>query len=389
VGSTRACLPSCSFGASNPGAIAVTVSGVKCTSRWGRALAVAIALAFGAAVVPLAAPGGAKAGCGPLGLSGCPTTTQPTVLAPVVTVGVAKRSGPRSLTVNGTVNPEGAATTYYFVVTNVSGNYLGQGTPTRDLAAGYSAEAVSGQVKVDPGESYKFTLEATNSAGNASVAGTQPVTMPTHPKFTIKLSARAIKLGGAFTILIGEGGTFDPIRPIDSYVAKAPYRRWVNTGTGQLDGRNRILVYPCPRLPQNDCAWLDRNFEIRADQGRYHSRGVEVYVYPSTFLDVVRENNNYSPYLDLTYLANVHRQKPPYPHPVVYFYGRSTAHGPFRRIGAVRMHARREYAAEQLVAKLRYYDKGSLYSLSCVRHQLVRDMGVPFTNRKCGSASIG
>jgi hypothetical protein len=358
-------------------------------SRWGRALAASVGCAFAGAVVALATPGGADAGCGPLGLSGCPTSPQPTIAAPVLTVGTPKRSGPRSLTVNGTVNPEGAATTYYFVVTDTSGNYLGQGTPTRDLAAGYSAEAVSAQVEVDPGESYKVTLDATNSAGNASVAGAQPVTMPTHPKFTVKVSAQAIKLGGTFTILIREGGAFDPLRPIDSYVAKAPYRHWVNTGTGQLDGRNRILVYPCPGQPQNGCAWLDRNFKIRADQGSYHSRPVRVFVFPFTYLGVVREKDNYSPWVDLTYSAEIHRAKPPYPHPVVYFYARATTHSRFERIGEVRMHAHRDSNDEQLVAKLRFRAPGSIYSLACTRHQIVRDMGVPFTDRRCGPPSIG
>lgn len=349
----------------------------------------AVALVFGAAVVALATPDGAKAGCGPLGLSPCPTTTQPTVAAPVLTIGTPKRAGPRSLLVNGTVNADGAATTYYFLVTDVSGSYLGQPTPTESLAAGDSAEAVSRRVKVEPGETYKVVLDAMNSAGSSSAAGAQPVTIPTHPKFTIKLSARAIKIGGEFSIVIHEGGVFDPYRPVDSYVAKAPYRRWFNTGTGQLDGRNRIQVYPCPGQPQNGCAWLDRNFEIRAGQGTHHSRAEQVYLYPLTSLTVVRENDNYSPYLDLTYTALVHRQKPPYPHPVVYFYGRATAHGALRRIGAVRIHARSEYPDAELIAKLRYRDTGSLYSFACVRHQLVRDMGVPFTNRFCGAPSIG
>ena len=67
--------------------------------------------------------------------------------------------GTRTATLNGTINPEGAATTYHWVYADASGEYLGDATPTERLPAGYSPQPISTPIAgLRPGVPYTVSL---------------------------------------------------------------------------------------------------------------------------------------------------------------------------------------------------------------------------------------
>ena len=107
------------------------------------------------------------------------TFTTPAVLPEVVTE-PASEVTTNSATLNGTVNPGGAATDYFFAY-GLTTNY-GSATPVGQLVAGTDVIAVSNGISgLLPGTLYHIRLTATNSAGAASGANltfTTPATLP-------------------------------------------------------------------------------------------------------------------------------------------------------------------------------------------------------------------
>jgi hypothetical protein len=264
-------------------------------------------------------------------------------------------------------------------------------TPDQVVPAGTTAVPISTRITgLIPGEAYDIDLEATNSAGQVTATQRVALTTPSHPVFTVRLSHDVIRLGQPFEVTVKEGGSYDSEQAVDAWIAKAPYRHWVDAGPATPTGRGRLFEYPCPPPNQYDggCSWLDRNFRVRVQQGSHRSRARHVYVYPNTVLTTEREKYNTSPYLDLTYSAGVHRTSGAYPREQVYFYSSPARHGPYTRVASVRLRARREYKAELLIARARIYSPQAVYTIACIPHQLFRDMGRPFRVRWCGSRRL-
>jgi phosphodiesterase/alkaline phosphatase D-like protein len=88
---------------------------------------------------------------------------------PTVVTGAASEIGPKKAVLNGTVNPRGQATTYYFEY----GPSAGYGTKTSTTSAGSGtsttsvAKTISG---LDPGREYHYRLVATNASGTSAGA---------------------------------------------------------------------------------------------------------------------------------------------------------------------------------------------------------------------------
>lgn len=347
------------------------------------------ALLHGAMALTLLAaftPWTADASCSPP-LSSCPA--QPG--RPVAAITAPSDVGPRSATLNGMINPEGAATSYHWVYADASGRYLGNATPTQTLPAGYSNQSISTPISgLRPGVSYTITLYASNSQGDVSTTRQSAFRTTSHPILSLAVSRRAIVIAKPFQVTVRVRGAYDPYGSVQIYIAKAPYRHWVKSGESGIQRDGRLTVDPCPAFSQLDggCPWLDRNFEVRAQMGSARSRVVRVYVYPYIVLITKRENYNASAFLDLTYSAIVHRTKGRYPDELVYFYSRPGRRGPFTRIATARLHPHRSYDSEQLLATARIFKPGSVYTLACIRHQLFRDMGRTYTNRRCGSPQL-
>jgi plastocyanin len=110
--------------------------------------------------------------------------------APAAVTGLATALSETQATLNGTVNPDGLATSYFFEW-GTGGSY---GQKTAELSAGedHSSHAVSATLSgLAPGETYDFRIVAKNSSGPSSIGGAQsfttvatPVTPPVTPPTT-------------------------------------------------------------------------------------------------------------------------------------------------------------------------------------------------------------
>ena len=92
------------------------------------------------------------------------TFTTSLAKAPVATTGAAGQIGPRDATVNGTVNPNGTSTTYWFQYgTTMS---YGLQTGIHNAGSGTSDRRVSGHLSgLAAGTTYHYRLVAQNAAG--------------------------------------------------------------------------------------------------------------------------------------------------------------------------------------------------------------------------------
>jgi hypothetical protein len=307
-----------------------------------------------------------------------------------VAVTAATGVGTRTATLTGTINPEGAVTTYHWLYIDALGRYGGSLTANETLPAVYSPQPVATPITgLTPGVTYTVTLVASNSAGDASAVMNPALTTASHPILTIGVSATSIAIGRAFQVFVRRAGDYDPYAAVDIYIAKAPYRHWVNVGQAASQVRGSLAAYPCPAHYQYvlGCAWLDRNFKIRAETGASQSPARLVYVHPFYAFTTARETD-ISPYLDLTYSATVHTTHGAYPRQAVYFYASRARNGPFTRVAIRPLRARPSYYSEQLIATARIHEPASVYTIACTRHQLFRDMGRRFVLRQCGAPRV-
>src|ERR1039458_4515463 len=97
------------------------------------------------------------------------TTNAPTAQAPTVTTGAASAITTTSATLGGTVNPNGANTTYIFLYgTNISLSGASQ-TGTYGIGAGTSTLTAAANIaSLSPNTLYYYQLRATNSVGTVS-----------------------------------------------------------------------------------------------------------------------------------------------------------------------------------------------------------------------------
>ena len=118
---------------------------------------------------------------------------------PSVVTGAASNIGPTSVTVAGTVNPHGLATTYLFEYGKTTS--YGSKTASKSAGSGTSSVAVSTTIaSLSPGTTYHYRIVATSTAGTSKGAdrsfktGTQSVTIA---------NARRIVVYGRSTTLSG------------------------------------------------------------------------------------------------------------------------------------------------------------------------------------------
>lgn len=96
------------------------------------------------------------------GADGILTTTA----APQVVTGPASNVMPTSATLNGTVDPSGRATTWYFEYGTTTG--YGNKTAVKDAGSGTGAASVSASISgLTPGRTYHYRLTATSDAGTS------------------------------------------------------------------------------------------------------------------------------------------------------------------------------------------------------------------------------
>jgi hypothetical protein len=131
---------------------------------------------------------------------------------PVISTGNATAITSTSATLNGMVNPEGQATTYYFEYGSTT-NY-GSQTPTTSAGSGTASASVSAPVaSLVPNETYHYRLVATNPSGTTLGSDVSfktpkpplPAVTTGHPKDLTQTSATLT-------------GTVDPEGAATSYV---------------------------------------------------------------------------------------------------------------------------------------------------------------------------
>lgn len=94
-----------------------------------------------------------------------------TAVAPVVTTQVASSIAEKTAIVRGTVNPNGAQTTYWFEYSTDSliGSVLGKTTSQRSAGAGTNTVSVEANISgLQSGTTYNYRVMAQNSAGTVS-----------------------------------------------------------------------------------------------------------------------------------------------------------------------------------------------------------------------------
>ncbi|MBE2283891.1 MAG: cadherin-like beta sandwich domain-containing protein [Prosthecobacter sp.] len=129
--------------------------------------------------------------------------------APVVTLAAISSVTPSSVTLNGTVNPQGAPTTAQFEY-GLTASYGSTASVTLSPNNGTTAQNVSANLTgLTPGTTYHYRLTASNAAGTATAAGTFNTALSNNANLS-NLTASA----GAFTVPFGANTT---------YLVMAPY----------------------------------------------------------------------------------------------------------------------------------------------------------------------
>jgi hypothetical protein len=331
----------------------------------------------------------AGASCTPL-LQNCPTPAPPGIGITLDPSSVSNTSA----TLRGIVNPNGLATTYHFAYGR--GNYATV-LASAQLAAGYSDQQVSVTVTgLSPLTSYDIELVATNQAGTMSDAGTFETKIPAKPALKIArahITPHRIVWGESVRISTSVyDGVATWLNYYDSplvYVASnltwedfPPRKPYLLGGGPEADlnkgGRVAFTVAP------------DHNVALRVGlrdtEGTYRtlSPPVRVIVFPKISVTADRPFSDQR-YVLLAYIADVHVLPRSYKPPNVYFYTGPTDHGPWTLRGGRRAHTTQLTNEEsEIAASTRYIDLHGAYTIACVRHRLVRDMGTPFSAPSCG-----
>jgi hypothetical protein len=125
-----------------------------------------------------------------------PAYAPPPPKRPQASTGDATAIGQTAATLQGSVNPRGAATTYRFDYGKTSG--YGSSTTPQSAGSGTSDSSVSARITgLAPGMTYHFRVEATNSAGTTLGKDRRFTTLP---RLTIAAKPALLVFGSTTTI---------------------------------------------------------------------------------------------------------------------------------------------------------------------------------------------
>ena len=144
-------------------------------------------------------------------------------------MGHSNATGYRTAIVRGTVNPRGAATTYYWSYQAVTpGRGPEHFTSSFRLPAGRYTQQVHAHLKVSPGETYEVGLIASNHVGNAYAWRRSAFHTPQHPELSLpRLSAHHVEMDDtSLRVALWVRGAFNPYTPVRLFASLAPYHHW-------------------------------------------------------------------------------------------------------------------------------------------------------------------
>jgi hypothetical protein len=170
---------------------------------------------------------------------------------PVVTTGAAANVGQQTVTLTGTVNPRGLATTYSFQYgpTIVYGS---TSAPT-PLGAANSGQAVAvNAVALAPATRYHYRLVAHNAKGTVAGADHTFTTKVQPLGVSLVATPNPVPFGSGTTLGGALTGTGNVGRAVQLQGNPFPYTQgFLNIGNAQLTGAGGAFSFPVPSVPLN------------------------------------------------------------------------------------------------------------------------------------------
>jgi hypothetical protein len=297
---------------------------------------------------------------------------------------------PGAASFSATVDPGGQDTNWQLTVRAVNPAIRGT-EPVRggSVPAGTTVTSVTGSVSGLLGNTrYTAVLTAANGSGSAA---SQPVTFTAGelPALPITLAAQhlAVSIYSSPELTATIQGPTAAANAVDLEFAPAGSARYHVVDHALVSGS--VVNFHLFEPVQNGT--VRAVLTGREEGARYivrapsTSNSVSVTVTPKPVLTVVHKGAGTN--VVLFYLV---RPLPAgYVGEPVYFYETSSGSGPYRRFASARLRRERNALYGYVLgATARLSSSASAAVVDCVRHQVLPDMGNPFTDAACGNATL-
>lgn len=301
------------------------------------------------------------------------------------------------VTLRGTVGTGGASTFWQFIIDDGRGGF-GAGTSPASPAI---AVVSNTEKSATPGTHYTVQLQVTNSVGTVTGPAAS-FTTPLEPALAAGLVAsRAVVAIDSEVKLTGTAHGADATNDVVQLQQRASdARRYTYVPNPSFAG-NPDYILSGNRLAYTLIPLRNARYRFRLT-GRYYnldgggeytprerpsvSKPVSVIVHPVAALDAIEVGPGR---VAATASFTVHSLPGSYRGEPVYIYLATSQSGPFRLIGAPRLRYRPGvHGTGSLSGTAGTSTVGRLYFRSCVRHEPLPDMGLPFTNSACGSGTL-
>lgn len=315
-----------------------------------------------------------------------------------MSIGSTQATGYSTATLAGTVDPDGAATSYYWMYQRADSRGPLLSTAPVSLPSDSTPQQVQSNLSgLDPGTGYYVALVATSSVGPATARRIDAFTTPENPRLRglrLRRGSTVIGRNHALVLSVTVAGAFDPLAPVGLYAASPPYRRWKLVDGLVLPARHGATrIAACP--DGDSCPWLDQNVRFRVQDGPSRTRAVQEYVYPSASTSVIRENDGDSPYLDAALSVSAGAITGRFRSQPVFFYEGAARQGSFTLAAVARLrvvmnvHSTGGTAGySDLIARARIRDPSAGVTFACYRYPILPDMGRSFVDAVCGQRRI-
>jgi hypothetical protein len=313
------------------------------------------------------------------GLFGCP--------APEPTVSVAQPTDvtATSAVLSGTIDPGTLLTTYYFEYAPSSGTGTLVKTRMGQLTPGAGPQVVTASITgLTPETLYAVGLVASNADGTVTGAGAFTTLSgqvpPTITFARLSVPRTVVPDGTAIPVTARLSG------PLAQFAAGIIPPHAVLQSDPPLAALSLPSLAEAPVDRHGVARFLPvtptQNTRFRVRLGMLTSEWLQVYVDPIVGLYSSPDKRR-SGYDDLTYSAGGDLPRGDRRGPEAYFYRGGSRSGPFRRVAGARFRR----SGVSLIARARVKAPPGSYFVACTRTPIVSNMGRPFIDSRCGSAT--
>jgi hypothetical protein len=256
-----------------------------------------------------------------------------------------------------------------------------------ELAAGFTGVPVTGNVSgLEPNVTYTLSVSADNEAGSTTspaLSFTTPLEPSVPIALTVKRSVLEIHDNPGVTATVGRE-LFDPV-DLDfkaqgthryrfaAYWPLSPPDRSVKfIWTPEQNGRIRAVLGGGLRHPEREPST---------------SNSIRLLVFPRPELILQRDPSD-SRHVSVDFSYVVHPLRRGFVGELAYLYRSSNRSGPFTRFAVRRLRHENTIYGPALGTRVRIEAVGPIAVFGCIRHQLLHDMGIPFTYRRCGGPTL-